>query len=145
MSVEQIPIAEGLFTWPSDDPRLIGGRCRECGEISFPRQDSCPACCAEAVEEYLLAPQGTLWSWTTQGFLPKSPPYAGPETPETFRPYGVGYVELPGEVRVEARLTESDPDKLRIGAPMKLAIIPFSSDPEGREIMTFAFSPIDGD
>ena len=32
---------------------------------------------------------------------------------EEFEPYGVGYVELPGEVRVEARLTESDPARLR--------------------------------
>ena len=30
-----------------------------------------------------------------------------------FVPFGVGYVELPGEVKVEARLTESDPDGAR--------------------------------
>ena len=33
-------------------------------------------------------------------------------TTEDFEPYGVGYVELPGEVRVEARLTEADPAQL---------------------------------
>ena len=27
----QIPIAEGLFTWPSNDPRLIGSKCKKCG------------------------------------------------------------------------------------------------------------------
>ena len=30
-----------------------------------------------------------------------------------LRAYGVGYVELPGEVKVEARLTETDPEALR--------------------------------
>ncbi|RMF08539.1 MAG: DNA-binding protein [Alphaproteobacteria bacterium] len=138
----QIPIAEGLFTWPDDNPRLIGSRCRACGEVTFPHQPSCPACCAEDTEDYLLARKGTLWTWTTQGFLPKSPPYAGPETPETFRPYGVGYVELPGEVRVEARLTESDPEKLGIGMAMELVVVPFATDSQGNEIVTFAFAPV---
>ena len=58
------------------------------------------------------------------GFPPKSPPYPG--TAGDFVPYGVGYVELPGQVRVEARLTESDPAKLRIGMEMELVLVPGS-------------------
>ena len=77
--------------------------------MSFPRQGTCPRCTSTDVTERRLARRGTLWSWTIQRFRPKSPPYTGPEE---FEPYGVGYVELPGEVRVEARLTESDPSKL---------------------------------
>ena len=73
-------------------------------------QDSCPRCASTAMEEALLARRGTLWAWTTQAF-PPPPPYAGP-TGEDFVPFGVGYVELPGEVKVETRLTESDPDRL---------------------------------
>ena len=59
--------------------------------------------------EHLLARRGRLWAWTTQDFPPPSPPYAGP-TGKDFVPFGVGYVELPGEVKVETRLTEADPD-----------------------------------
>ena len=52
----------------------------------------------------------------------------------------MGYVELPGEVRVEARLTESDPARLRIGMEMELTLIPAP----GREgEMTFAFRPVE--
>lgn len=142
MSGREIPVAEGLFTWPSNEPQLIGSRCRACGRVAFPRHSSCPACCSVDVEEYLLKSRGTLWTFTTQNFLPKTPPYAGPETQETFRPYGVGYVELPDEVRVETRLTESDPAKLRIGMPMELAIIPFMSDADGNRLMTYAFRPV---
>ena len=69
-----------------------------------------------------------------QGFRPK-PPYAGPED---FEPYGVGYVELPGEVRVEARLTVADPGRLRIGMPMELVVVPFG------DRVTYAFAPADG-
>ena len=38
----------------------------------------------------------------------------------SFVPFGVGYVELPGEVKVETRLTESDPAALTHGMEMEL-------------------------
>lgn len=28
--MEHVPVAEGIFTWPSDEPQLIGARCTEC-------------------------------------------------------------------------------------------------------------------
>ena len=57
-------------------------------------------------------------------------------------PFGVGYVELPGEVKVEARLTESDPDALAAGMEMELVVVPFRTDDEGNEVVTFAFRPV---
>jgi uncharacterized OB-fold protein len=135
----QIPIQEGLFTWPSDDPRLIGSRCRDCGEVAFPAQSSCPACTGTATETVPLAGEGTLWTFTIQRFPPPSPPFAG--DPEHFEAFGVGYVELPEGLRVEARLTENDPAKLEIGMPMELVIEPFDRDADGNERMTFAFRP----
>ena len=126
------PVTEGLFTIADGLPRLIGSQCARCGVVAFPKQASCPKCTSLEVAERLLARRGTLWSWTIQCFAPKSPPYAG--DPDTFEPYGVGYVELPGEVRVEARLTEADPRRLRIGMPMELTLIPA---PGGRT--TYAF------
>ena len=101
--MQQVPIAKGLFSWPADAPRLLGSRCGECGAYAFPSQDGCPRCSAE-MEEVELSPTGTVWTWTSQEFLPKAPPYAGEETAETFQPYYVGYVELEGELRVESRL-----------------------------------------
>jgi uncharacterized OB-fold protein len=135
------PIAEGLFTGPTTAPQLIGSRCTACGVITFPRQPSCPRCASLDVEERLLARRGTLWSWTIQCFPPKSPPYVAVD-PDEFEPYGVGYVELPGEVRVEARLTEADPDRLAIGMPMELVLIPAPSA-EATGVVTFAFRPLD--
>lgn len=129
------PVTEGLFTIAGASPRLIGSECAECGVVTFPKQASCPKCTSGEVGERLLAPRGTLWSWTIQGFPPKSPPYAG--DPDTFEPFGVGYVELPGEVRVEARLTEADPARLLIGMPMELTLIPA---PGGGT--TYAFAPV---
>ena len=95
-----------------DEPRLIGSECERCGTVTFPRQRSCPRCTSEDVHPRELATRGALWTWTIQCFAPKAPPYL-PEGVEEFEPYGVGYIELPGEVRVEARLTESEPERLR--------------------------------
>jgi uncharacterized protein len=134
------PVADGLIGGPPEASQLLGSRCRSCGVVTFPRQASCPACISIDVEEHLLARRGTLWTWTIQCFPPKSPPYAGSE--EDFEPYGVGYVELPGEVRVETLLTEADPERLRIGMPMELTLIPAPGKPG---MVTYAFRPADED
>ena len=92
------------------------------------------------MERHELGRRGRLFTWTTQGFLPKEP-YTGPETEETFHGWALGYVELPGEVMVETRLTESDPSRLEIGMEMELVVVPFRRDHD-TEVMTFAFAPV---
>ena len=135
------PIADGLFTWPAAAPALLGSRCQMCGRVAFPAQASCAACCSTRVTVEELPRSGRLWSWTIQRFMPKEP-YNSGETPATFRPFGVGYVELPGAVCVEARLTESDPQKLHIGMPMEAVFLPYRRDDDGTEIINFAFRPV---
>ena len=139
----QIPVQEGVFTWPSNEPRLIGSKCTSCGNVMFPTQASCPKCSGVTTEETHLGRTGTLWTWTVQGYPPKSPPYAGDASPKTFEPFGVGYVELPGEVKVETRLTIADPEELQIGMEMEMTLIPLFTNDDGQEVMTFAFSPIE--
>jgi uncharacterized OB-fold protein len=135
----QVPIAEGLFT-TAEPPQLVGSRCAECEIVTFPVQDSCPRCGGTAMAEHHLARRGTLWAWTTQSFPPPSPPYAGPSGKD-FVPFGVGYVDL-GDVKVESRLTESDPERLRAGMEMELTLVPFARDDDGNEVVTFAFQPV---
>ena len=136
MRVDVAAVVEGLVAGSPEAPELIGSECRRCGAVAFPRQGSCAACASSDVQERRLARRGTLWTWTIQCFPPKSPPYAG--AAEDFEPFGVGYVELPGEVRVEARLTEADPARLSIGMPMELVLIPA---PGAGSALTYAFRP----
>ena len=131
-------IAEGLFTWPADRPQLIASRCGRCATTTFPAQPSCPRCTSTDVHEHLLARRGTLWTWTVQGFRPKSPPYEGGDD---FVPYPVGYVELPGEAKVEALLVGVAVEDLAIGMEMELVIVPFHSAVTGEDAATFAFAP----
>lgn len=139
--MSRTPFAPDIYTWPSDAPQLIGGRCAACSAVTFPRPPSCARCGSTDVAEHLLPRRGTLWTFTTQDFLPKEP-YASGETAETFRPYGVGLVQLGDEVKVEGRLTENDPAKLRIGMEVELVIVPFRVDDDGTEITTYAFAPV---
>ena len=113
-------------------PLLVAGRGRECAVVIFPLRQRCPTC-GGAVERTLLPPRGTLWTWTTQGFEPKPPYLAEGE----FEPYGVGYVEFDGYLRVEGRLTEADPARLRIGMPMEVVAVRRG----GR--VSYAFAPVD--
>jgi uncharacterized OB-fold protein len=125
------PIAEGLYTEEAE-PRLVGGRNRSTGRVVFPCPDDAQ------FEACPLGRHGTLWSFTVQRFRPKSPPYAGPEA---FCPWPVGYVELPGETIVEARLANVQLDQIRIGMPLRLTFIPL--DPAADEpVMLYAFEPI---
>jgi len=137
---QQKPLHEGLFTWPSNQPQMLGSRCVNCGETAFPAQSGCRACSGNTTEVVEIGNCGTLWTWTIQGFMPKEP-YNSNETMETFQPYGVGYVEMPGGVRVESRIAANQREHLKIGMPLKLEIVPFRTDEDGTEWMTFQFTP----
>src|SRR4051794_3041212 len=108
-------VDDGIVTMTDDGPRLVGSRCTQCGTHAFPPQEGCPRCTATGMATVELAARGTLWTWTIQGFPPKAPPYLGDTDPARFEPFGVGYVELPGQLKVEGRLTESDPSALQFG------------------------------
>ena len=116
--------------------RLIAGTCGDCRSVTFPLRERCPTCGSADVTETLLPERGTLWTWTTQGFEPKSPPYL---PNGDFVPFAVGYVEFDGFLRVEGRLTESDPERLRIGMPIR--VVPF----EHAGIESYAFAPEAGE
>ncbi|MEL7444872.1 MAG: OB-fold domain-containing protein [Pseudomonadota bacterium] len=127
----------------SDDPQphLMGGRLPS-GEIVFPMPQGDAA---RDVEPHKLSRTGKLWSWTSQGFLPKTP-YEGPgsnegpngePSPPDFQPFLLGYVELPGEVIVESRIVGASLEDLKLNMPVEFCIVPFNATHD-----TFAFRPI---
>jgi len=124
-------IAEGLLT-DEQPPRLIGGRERETGRIVYP----CPP--GDTCEPVPLGREGRLWSYTIQRFRPKTPPYAGPEA---FLPWVIAYVELPGEVIVEAPLVGVAFEDVKIGMPVRFTTI--ALDPDAADPVAMpAFEPI---
>ncbi|WP_204801844.1 Zn-ribbon domain-containing OB-fold protein [Mycobacterium riyadhense] len=140
----QKALAPDISTWPDPNPQLIGSRCDSCGATTFPVQQLCPRCSVGEMSEVLLPRRGTVVTWTTQGF-PPGPPYAGP-TGKDFVPFGMGLVQLglgqDAVIRVEGRLTESDPAKLKFGQEVELTMVPLTVNEEGEEVLTFAFTPV---
>ena len=140
VSTSQRALAPEISTWPEDNPQLVGSQCDSCSATTFPSQQRCPRCSAGSMSKLLLPRTGTLVAWTTQGFPPGAP-YAGP-TGKDFVPFGVGLVQLDDVIRVEGRLTENDPAKLEFGQNVELTMIPFTTDADGNEVITFAFQPV---
>ena len=136
----QKALAPEISTWPDANPQLIGSQCGNCGATVLPVQQRCPKCSGGDMAEVLLPHRGTLVAWTTQGF-PPGPPYKG-SVGKDFVPFGVGLVQLDDVIRVEGRLTENDPAQLDFGMEVELTMIPFATDDEGNEIVTFAFQPV---
>lgn len=131
-------VAPGLVSGEGSSARLIGGKRRQGGEIVFPLPTGPEAERYDSVE---LATVGILWSFTIQRFRPKHP-FDGEGDDASFTPYAVGYVELPGQVIVEARLATSDFTSLRIGMPMRFTLLPYRRDADGCEVLTYAFEPV---
>jgi uncharacterized protein len=139
---DQVPLAEGLFTWPSDNPALLAGKASD-GKITFPyRRYAIVNGQREEQEKVELPRRGKLWTFTSQTFRPTAPPYAGNDDAQSFKPFSVGYIELEGALHIEARLTEPDWNKLEIGQEMELVIEPFGVDSAGNQTMIYAFAPV---
>jgi uncharacterized OB-fold protein len=136
----RVPVEDGYFTVPDDPaeaPRLLGSRCRACGEHFFPRRLVCAKCLAEGCEDVLLGPRGRLWTWT----YVHVPLFAKKDA--RVDAYGVGQVDLPEGPRVQAILL-GGPEDFRIGIDMELDLETLRRDDDGREVVIFRFRPADG-
>jgi hypothetical protein len=56
----QKALASEIWTWPDEDPQLIGSRCDACGAATFPVQQRCPRCSTHEMSQVLL-PVAASW------------------------------------------------------------------------------------
>jgi uncharacterized OB-fold protein len=135
---KQVPIIEGLFTWPSDKPQLIASRCKKCGTVTFPKAAFCanPDCekVRENVEVIKLSNRGTIWTWTVQIYAPPAP-----FKKEPFEPYGIGMIDTEEGLRVLGILTATD--NVRIGMPVEMTVGKLYEDDEN-EYITWMWKPV---
>ncbi len=134
----RIPIEDGYFTVPDDPaepPRLLGSRCRSCGEHFFPRRHVCARCLHEGCDDVALGPRGTIYTWT----YVHVPLFAKRDA--TVSAYGVGQVDLPEGPRVQAILL-GERDELAIGMEVELGLETLSRDEDGDEVVIYRFGPV---
>jgi len=132
-------ITEGLFRVDGDRAVLFGSRRRSSGVVKFPPERPELFDGTDDIEPIELSTEGTLYTYTTQEFAPPLP-YKGPRTPEKFRPYVVGFVELPEGLLVETLIAGAPSEALRIGQPLVSTTTTLETA-DGQSLLTYAFRP----
>jgi uncharacterized OB-fold protein len=133
-----IPIRDDFFSkplCPLKNVRLMGSRCRTCGEVYLGKAIACQQCQDTDMEDIVLGRYGTLYSYT---IIRNRPPgdYKGSEP---FEPFAVGLVELPEGIRILAPLTGFNFEELKIGTELELLVEEFYEDEARRRILIYRF------
>ena len=134
----RVPVKPGYFTVPDDPvepPRLLGSRCRDCGEHFFPRRAICAKCMSERTEDVLLGPRGTLFSYTFVHF-----PLFGSTRVEHIG-YGVGQVDLPEGPRVQLPLAGRQED-YRLGQTLEAELEALREEGD-HDVVIVRFRPVE--
>jgi uncharacterized OB-fold protein len=134
----RVPIEPGYFTVPERAgaaPRLLGSKCRKCGEVFFPRRVVCARCLHRETEDVLLGPRGRLYTWTYCHI-----PLFG-KLEAKVAGYGVGQVDLPEGPRVQAVLA-GKPGDFKIGMEMELDLETLRRNDQGQEVVIYRFRPV---
>ena len=137
-------ITEGLFRVDGERAVLLGSRRASTGVAKFPAErpelfDANPDIQAD-IEPIELSTEGTLYTFTTQEFAPPLP-YKGNRDAKTFKPYVVGFIELPEGLLVETLIIDVSPAISRSANR-------WSQRPQrwrqktGETFTTFAFRPV---
>jgi uncharacterized OB-fold protein len=110
------PVNPGTYTVPEDGktaPALLGGFCRECQAVYYPRPKYCPVCLGITLQKS-LGGVGTVHSLTV---IRTKPPFGLPQ------PYCVGYIDLDKSgLRVFGLFDPGQIDELRIGDRVCLCV-----------------------
>lgn len=136
-----VAFCEGLFVMPPGEGApgyLIGSRCRRCGEVFFPKRETCGKCLKDDLEEIRLSRRGKLASFTVIRHKPPAPFKA----PEPFSPFALGEIDLPEGLAVLSQLTGCDVDSMTTGIDVELTFEKQYEDAEGNDAILYKFRPV---
>jgi len=136
---KMLPLEDGYISIPDDPgsapPNLLGSYSPAADTYFYPRRKLCPIS-LEPVEDCELSSDGELYSWT---FVYR--PVMGKRIEAEGGGYGVGQIDLPEGVRVQARIDGAMGD-WKIGMKMRMALDPLAEDEDGNSLCGFKFVPV---
>ncbi len=144
----RVPAVEGLFTEVEGVAHLIGAKVPGRESYFFPAHLSGmaggdPAAVGAELEEVLLSPTGTVWSYTTSSYSPP-PPFVANTDP--YEPITIAAVKLEKEQMVVlGQCTQGiTPDDLEIGMAMELYVDVLHED-DDHEYTVWKWRPVTGE
>ncbi len=132
------PLEEGYMVIPEkpgEPCQLLGSYSKAAKKSFFPIRKLCPIT-SEPVETVKLSPEGVLYSWS---FIQM--PKMGSRQKVEGGGYGVGQIDLPEGVRIQAPIDGKMGD-WKIGMKMRLAPNPVVTDEDGTQYCGFKFIPV---
>jgi uncharacterized OB-fold protein len=126
----RVPFREGLFEETAGKSALVGARCRQCGQIIFPRRETCLKCLGHDLELIHLSRNGKLYTYTIVHM-----------TSEHFQPpYAIGWIEMPEGIKIFSQIRGWQEYPLKIGMDMELAFEKLWDEAD-REVVGYVFRP----
>jgi uncharacterized OB-fold protein len=127
----RIPVKEGTFLESPEGGILLANKCKQCGQIFFPKAVFCLSCLNEEMEEVKLSRKGKLYTYTivrmpSMHFEP---------------PYAIGYVTMPEGTKIFSPLIMSDDKPFKIGMDMEVVIEKLWQENEN-EVIGYRFKPV---
>jgi len=102
--------------------KLMGTKCKKCGEIYFPPRADCLKCMDDSFEWIEFSGKGTLNSFTTI--------HAAPKGFDDIAPYTIGIVDLLEGGRLLAWIGDIPKDEIKNDMPVKVVPRIFEEIPE---------------
>jgi uncharacterized OB-fold protein len=110
--------------------RLTTTRCKGCGNMAWPPRSFCGECCSDQYDWVNLPHHGRVHGYTVQ----EAGVPAGFQKPLIF-----AVVEVAG-LRMFTTLTDSDPQAVAVGKPVRFTPMTVADGPDGRKRFLPAFT-----
>ena len=127
---KQIPFVDYLVL--GDKPHLVANECTGCGARFFDRRNACASCFGSSFRKVDIATDGILRSFSIVTFA----------APGVKVPFVSAIVGCNGtSVRGNIVNTPPDPEHVKLGMKVRLALVPVGTDDEGTEAVNYGFEP----
>lgn len=120
--------------------KLMGARCKNCGELYIPVRMLCTKCNSANMEWTEMSGEGELAAFTS---ITVGTPYFIEKGYDRKKPYCFSVIKLKEGPMVSAQLVgvdESKPDDIKIGTPLKVKFL--ETEVKGETKIDLGFEPI---
>ena len=138
--MEEMPFNDVSYNQFLNKEKLMGSKCRSCGEIFLPPRPICIKCHGTDMEWVEMEGRGDLCAFTC---IAIGPPFMIEEGYNRKNPYCSGVVGLKEGVRIDARIEGVNtlkPESIQVGLPLKVKFL--HRQKEGIEKTYLSFEPV---